>query len=58
VTHAHEDNLAGSKAWSASTVAEGLVKETHWFNKFYRTRPDDVAEEGVYFGGQIWKIIR
>ncbi|KAE7999944.1 hypothetical protein FH972_004322 [Carpinus fangiana] len=50
VTHAREDNLAGSKAWSASMVAERLVKETHWFSKFCRTRPDDVAEEGAYSG--------
>jgi hypothetical protein len=50
VTHACEDNFAGSKAWSASTVTEGLIKETHWLSKFCRTRPDDVVEEGVYFG--------
>ncbi|KAB8433044.1 hypothetical protein FH972_025002 [Carpinus fangiana] len=30
--------------------AERLVKETHWFSKFCRTTPDDVAKEGAYFG--------
>jgi hypothetical protein len=53
VTHVREDNLVGSKAWSASTVTERLVKETHWFSKYYRTKPDDVAEEGAYFG-ELW----
>jgi hypothetical protein len=50
MTHAREDNLAGSKIWLASTVTKGLVKETHWFSKLCGARPDNMAEEGVYFG--------
>ena len=57
VTHAREDNLAGSKAWSVSTVTERLVKETHWFNKFCRTRLDDVAEEGETNVGEDNQVI-